>query len=332
MPLLYGGSYRTNKQSTGIGGGDYGFEEYGNTAVPSLESLQQKYLSKLEMPDIPRDPEKIYEGMMGPARGDVQGAQEKVGLGLQKFATGGASYEDMLARYLPGATEQMADVASKAGAASTEFAQKGEVAQTQAELARQRVANDMAIADKEIQEDSRRFMLDMKARIEMADREIRAKERIALQQAKSAEHIARIRANADLERARIAANAAMETTQYAQTQENYRNNVRMQSYDKWQSGQLALGERRENRLGTEFASRFPNVGQGGDPYGNYPNQGFGGGEGGARGGPNQRFDYGRSNSRFAPTLPQGGASSQDYNDYLNKVRESMNMDKFKWSF
>jgi hypothetical protein len=261
MPLLYGGSYNQNKKPLGYGSGyDAAFSEYGSAPLPSIEELQKKYLGQLPEPNIPRDPEKIYEGIMGPARGDVQGAQEKIGLGLQKYATGGSSYEDMLSRYLPGATEQMADVASKAGVASTEFAQKGEIAQQQSLVARQRVANDMAIAEKQIQEDSRRFMLDMKARIEMAEREIRAKERIALQGARSAEHIARIRANADLERSRIAANAQMETTKYSQTQENYRNNVRMQVYDKWYSGQLKLGERRENRLGIEMASRFPNVG------------------------------------------------------------------------
>jgi hypothetical protein len=307
MPLLYGGSYKTNKQSSGLGGG-YGeaFDEYNTSPVPSLEELQQKYLGQMEAPDIPRDPEKIYEGMMGPARTDVQGAQEKIGLGLQRYATGGSSYEDMISRYLPGATEQMADVASKAGVASTEFAQKGEVAQSQAMVARQQVANEMAVADKQIQEDSRRFMLDMKARIEMAEREIRAKERIALQQARSAEHIARIRSNAEMERARIAANASMETTKYAQEQENYRNNVRMQVYDKWYTGNLEHMERQDIMAGTDQAGRYPNVPWGSKkPYGQKnkfyhdwvgasnkqqwgwqgfgDNYGYGGGEGGATG-------------------------------------------------
>ena len=256
MPLLYGGSYNQKKGAGPSGYEDF-FSSYKEGAPPDLASLQKKYMGMVPKVDIETDSQKLYENIMGPARGDVQGAQEKIGLGLQARATQGSSYEDMLSRYLPGATEQMADVASKAGQAGEQLAQTGQIASAQQETARFRAASDMAIAEKSIAEEGRRFMLDLKSRIQMAEREIRAKERIALQQARSAEHVARIRANAQRESARIQANAQMEATRFSQEQENYRNNVRMQTYDKYFTGQLELGERKETRLGVETATKYP---------------------------------------------------------------------------
>jgi hypothetical protein len=261
MPLLYGGGFDplASKRKRGVGRGGYDdlFKDY-NMAAPqtSLEDLTKKYLAGVPKVDIPSDPEAIYGGLVEPARRDVTQATEKIGLGLQKHAAGGSSYEDLLARYLPGAIEPLADVASKASAQAQEFGQRGAVASAQQEQARFNAAKDMALAERGMQEEGRRFMLDLKARIQMAEREIRAKERIALQGARSAEHAARISANARREVARIAANAQMETTRFAQTQENYRNNVRMQVYDKWYGGLLKQGERRDIMTGTELASRL----------------------------------------------------------------------------
>lgn len=263
MPLLYGGGFDPlrdkRKGASSVGGGSFDamFKQYDLQAPSaSLEDLTKKYLANVPKVDITTDPEKLYENIMGPARGDVQGATERIGLSLQKHATGGASYEDMLSRYLPGAIEPLADVASKAGEAGQKFAQTGEIAMAQQEQARFGAAKEMAIAERSMQEEGRRFMLDLKARIEMAEREIRAKERIALSQARSAEHAARISANARMEVARITANAQMETTKFAQEQENYRNNIRMQVYDKWYSGLLKQGERRDIMAGTEMTSRL----------------------------------------------------------------------------
>ncbi len=311
MPLLYGGSYNQKKGAGPSGYEDF-FSSYKEGATPDLASLQKKYMGMVPKVDIETDSQNLYENIMGPARQDVQGAQEKIGLGMQAKATGGSSYEDMLARYLPGATEQMADVSSKAGVAGEQMAQTGQIATAQAETARFRAASDMAIAEKSIAEEGRRFMLDLKARIQMAEREIRAKERIALQQARSGEHIARIRANAQRESARIQANAQMEATKFSQEQENYRNNVRMQVYDKYFTGQLKLGERKENRLGTQFGAKFPSsvTGAGAeDPYANYPNAGYGGGEGGARGYPAGTEIYGPD---AYGRKPSGTAPYQDW--------------------
>jgi len=257
MPLLYGKGfdplYEKRKSTQAAGGGD--------SAQQSMESLQQKYLAQIPKADIPSDPEKIYGSMMAPARQDVNRATEQIGLGLQKHATGGSSYEDMLSRYLPGAIEPMADLASKSATAGQEFGQRGAIAQNQADVARVSVANEMAAAERQMQDEQRRFMLDLKARISMAEREISAKERIALQGARSQEHIARINNNAAMERQRVIANAQMETQKYSQTQQNYRNNLRMQVWDKQVTGQNRVAMRRENRYATEFASRYPNVGR-----------------------------------------------------------------------
>jgi hypothetical protein len=234
-----------------------------------MESLQQKYLAQIPKANIPSDPEKIYGSMMAPARQDVNRATEQIGLGLQKHATGGSSYEDMLSRYLPGAIEPLADVASQSATASQEFGQRGAVAQNQADVARVSAANEMAATERQMQDEQRRFMLDLKARVQMAEREISAKMRIASNQARSQEHLARINNNAAMERQRIMVNAQQETQKFGQTQENYRNNVRMQVYDKWYTGNIRHQERQDALDVGRFASKYgrqpkpvqPRVGQ-----------------------------------------------------------------------
>jgi hypothetical protein len=266
MPLLYGKGfdplYEKRKSTIAAGGG-------GGGAETSLQSMQEKYLSQMPKANIPSDPDKIYGSMMGPARQDVNRATEQIGLGLQKHATGGSSYEDMLSRYLPGAIEPMADMASRSATASQEFAQKGAVAQGQADMQRVSYANEMAATEKNMQNEQRRFMLDLKARVSMAEREIAAKMRIAQSQARSQEHLARINNNAAMERQRVLVNAQQETQRFGQTQENYRNNVRMQVYDKWYTGNLQHQERQDaldagrfkSRYGTQPKTEQPRVGQ-----------------------------------------------------------------------
>ena len=257
MPLLYGKGfdplYEKRKSTIAAAGG-------GDTPQSSLESLQQKYLAQIPKANIPSDPEKIYSSMMGPARQDVNRATEQIGLGLQKHATGGSSYEDMLSRYLPGAIEPLADVASKAATAGQEFGQRGAVAQSQADMARVSAANEMAATERQMQDEQRRFMLDLKARVQMAAREIAAKERMARTQARSQEHLARINNNAAMERQRVMVNAQMETQRFGQTQENYRNNVRMQVYDKWYSGNIRHQERQDILDAQRAASRYGRTG------------------------------------------------------------------------
>lgn len=260
MPLLYAGTgYDPFPESRKPRGGTAAGIDT-NLPQTSMEELQKKYLSQIPRADIPSDPEKIYGGLMGPARQDVNRATEQIGLGLQKHATGGSSYEDMLSRYLPGAIEPLADVASRASAQSQEFAQKGAVAQGQHDVARVSAANEMAAAERSMQNEMRRFMLDLKARIQMAEREIAAKERMAASQARSQAHLARINNNAAMERQRVQVNAQMEAQRFGQTQENYRNNVRMQVYDKWYTGNIAHQERQDALAAAEFASKYGRTG------------------------------------------------------------------------
>jgi len=199
-----------------------GTPETATASVPQVGDLMADYRTKI---NIDTDPTKIYEGMMAPARGDLSRAQSDIALGMQKYAGRGSSYEDMLARYLPGATKQLADVASQASVESEKFAQAGQVA-------REQLASSMAQVDATLREQRYQFVENLKNQMAMLEKELEAKERIAMAQARSAEHAAQIQANASVERQRLASQAEMEIQRFSQQQQNLRHQMTMQVYDQ----------------------------------------------------------------------------------------------------
>lgn len=233
----------------GRGGGGGGASMDFNIPEPDVRGSMQRYMADMPQIDIPRDPAGIYEGMMGPARQEYERGVSTAGLKLQSMAGRGTSYEDLLARYLPGTVAPIAEASAQAGVASQKFAQAGEVAQTEAELTRTQMAAEIAQREQAMKLDRGQFMAELRSRIEMQERELRSRERVALSQARSAEHATQIRANADRERARIVSRAQQETTKYVQTQENYRTRMRMQVFDKYQTRQTDL-------QATELATRL----------------------------------------------------------------------------
>lgn len=326
MPPLYNQSnwpispYQRAGRQTSV------FDEYGaNKPQQSISELTNKYLANVPKVNIQSQPEKLYESIMGPARQDVTKATEEIGLGLQKYAGGGSSYEDMLARYLPGAIEPLAKTAAEASTQAQQMGQAGAIAKQQSEIARYNAAKEVATVETQIREESRRFMLDLKAKMQIAERELDAKRAISLSQARSAEHIAQINANAEKERAMIAANAQMEATQFAQTQENYRNTARMQVYDKWFSGQLDLGQKKALLDATEQASKYgvqtPSSPGAGTGTWNFGNRSGTVSPGGITENPDYQYPQGHS---LTPSLtgyqPMSGMTNLDewVQNYLNR--------------
>jgi len=238
-----------------------------SSAPPDLQGIAQRYLETIPEVNIEVDPQKYYEGMMGPIRGELKEQVRGLGQQLQSVAArSGQAYGDLLARYLPEAVKPLGTASAAASAEAEKMGFQAKVAKTELEQRRVQMANEMAKVDATLKQERELFLEKLRAEAAQLDRQIEAQMRMAQLQARTQREAARIQANAEMARARMVAQMEMRAQQFAQAQQNWRTTQQMRLYDKYFSN-IAQTKQQQNildatRLWQNIITRMPQFTQG----------------------------------------------------------------------
>lgn len=253
---------------SGGGGGGPGFNPSGMGAwqAPELSDLSAKYLQDIPQSDIQTDPSKLYEGMAGGFRSDVEGAMTEAGQrAISQAATSGREVADVMARYLPEAVKGFgrgaADIASSAG----QLAQQGQVAKSELDLKRTDMANQMARFDQAAQQQQHQFMTQLQTEYQMNRERMANNLRVAQSQASSQREIQSINNSHQMQMQQMRQQFSMKAAQYSQSQQNARQAYQLRTYSELEKGRQSIANRAQTMRGVGDVTRnqYPNFTPGG---------------------------------------------------------------------